>query len=299
MSTPVAAPSLSLLTFPYQTLRPIEGDRAVLKAEGRRPGAALVWQPTVPLSRRNVRMVHARPGGLALLVILPPSADIGRDVGLLTVLTDARPQSVLPHHLSPSPAELAQVLQRPPEDLAVELTDYLAWRGIEMDRETRHLVRRVVELSADLRSVSALSRSLYVSRRALGRRFMSQGLPVPSHWLHFARLLRVAIRLQNSDESVLSLGYGLGYPDGFSVSNQMYRLTGYRPSDVRRFLGWEWLVEAWLRCEADAGGLSPTYTERFLAPPAAPSPPSTAIVRRLEPSPSEVRKSDRSRKAAG
>ena len=98
-----------------------------------------------------------------------------------------------------------------------------------------------------------------------GGRFLSRGLPVPSHWLHFARLLRVAIRLQNSGESVVSVGFELGYSDGFSMSNQMMRLIGFRPSDVRAYLGWEWILEAWLRREADTGGLAPEYTREILS----------------------------------
>jgi len=98
---------------------------------------------------------------------------------------------------------------------------------------------------------------MYLSRRALGRRFESEGLPVPSHWLHFCRLLRVAFRLQNSDDSVVAAGFRLGYSDGFSLSNQMHRLTGFRPQEARKYLGWEWLLEAWLRREAEQGGLRP------------------------------------------
>lgn len=88
-----------------------------------------------------------------------------------------------------------------------------------------------------------------------------------SHWLQFGRILRVAIRLQNSEDSVLAVGYELGYPDGFSLSNQMFRLTGYRPVEARQYLGWEWILEAWLRREADTGGLAPDLTEEFLLPP--------------------------------
>jgi hypothetical protein len=33
----------------------------------------------------------------------------------------------------------------------------------------------------------------------------------------------------------------------------MKRLIGYRPSEVRRLLGWEWLVEAWLLKEKLVG----------------------------------------------
>jgi AraC-like DNA-binding protein len=87
---------------------------------------------------------------------------------------------------------------------------------------------------------------------------MTKGLPVPSHWLQIGRILRVAIQLQNSGASVFAIASEAGYPDGFSLSNQMQRLIGVRPSFVREYLGWEWLLESWLRHEAEGGGLAPT-----------------------------------------
>ena len=39
------------------------------------------------------------------------------------------------------------------------------------------------------------------------------------------------------------------YPDGFTMSNQMKRLVGWRPSDVRQYLGYEWFIEEWLKQE--------------------------------------------------
>jgi AraC-like DNA-binding protein len=222
-------------------------------------------------------VVRSRPGGLPLIVILPHDAAIPTDGSLLRLLENVRPAGILPHHEDPAPEDLSSVLRQPPEDLGVEVVEYVRWRGIPLDRETAHLIRRTVTLSSELRSISGLARSLYLSRRALGRRFMARGLPVPSHWLHFARLLRVTIRLQSSGDSVLSVGYDLGYPDGFSLSNQMARLTGYRPSEARMYLGWEWLLEAWLRQEADSGGLSPDATVEFLRT----APPTPASMRRV------------------
>ena len=90
------------------------------------------------------------------------------------------------------------------------------------------------------------------TRRALGRRFLSRGLPVPSHWLQLGRLLRVAVKLQNSRDSIFSVAYEFGYPDGFAVSNQMERIIGVRPHEVREQLGWEWIMECWLRSEAES-----------------------------------------------
>jgi AraC-like DNA-binding protein len=211
-------------------------------------------------------MVAERPGGLALIVVLPRAADVALDPDVMSAVERGRPHGLLPFHARPDPQDLALVLRRPPTDLASEVTDYLAWRGLGVDRDTAHVIRRIIDLSGELRSVAAVSRSLYLSRRALGRRLMSRGLPVPSHWLQAARLLRMASRLQNTNETVSSIAVDLGYPDGFSVSNQMERLFGCRPSEVRVRLGWEWLLEAWLRREAEAGALTPTLTHRMSAP---------------------------------
>lgn len=253
----MATTQLSLLVHPYTDFQPFTGDRTEIREAARTPGSVLVWQvhPTRYQSARQ--HVEARPGGLALIAILPRPAVLAADAEILHVVQTCRPQGLLPYHDRPVPTDLAAVLRRPPLDLAADVTDYLTWRGLIMDGDTRHLLRRIVELSEELRTITALSRSMYLGRRALGRRLMNRGLPVPSHWLQMARILRLASRLQNSAASIFSVAYESGYPDGFSVSNQMHRLIGYRPSQVREYLGWEWILEAWLRREAESGGLAP------------------------------------------
>lgn len=259
MSTSPGA--LGLLMHPYRELVPVNGGGALLRTAARRAGSALVWSMGPRLAASGHPHVEARPGGLALIVVLPRVENVAADPDLIVEVQRCRPQGILPHHVDPSAEELAQVLRRPPLDLAAEVTDYLTWRGLGVDRDTVHLIRRIIELSSELRSITALSRSMYVSRRALGRRLSNHGLPVPSHWLQLGRLLRLAVRLQNSEATLFSIACDSGYPDGFSVSNQMHRLIGYRPSQVREFLGWEWLLEEWLRREAENGGLSPTVAQ--------------------------------------
>lgn len=246
----------AILAPPYVRLHPLALTRHDLRTQGRKPGSALVWQMELEanLGARSA-ILRGRPGGLALVVILPSETSGGSRPVCEFELHGLRPQGILPHHVSPDPGDLAQVLKRPPLDLAGEVTDYLRWRGIRADRDSVRLVRRILDLSAELRSVSSVSRSMYISRRALGRRLTLQGLPVPSHWLQLGRVLRVAIKLQNSDATVASVAFDHGYPDGFSLSNQMERLVGHRPSEVRNQLGWEWIVEAWLRREAESGRL--------------------------------------------
>lgn len=259
-------PPLCLLTHPYSSLRPLTKGPKEMRQVGREPGSALIWLMACGRHPATTRMVADRPGGLALLVVLPPVADVTLETDVMMDVERARPHGILPFHPRPDPRDLAQVLRRPPADLGGEVIEYLHWRGLGVDRDTAHVIRKIIDLSADLRSVSGVSRSLYLSRRALGRRLMSWGLPVPSHWLQAARLLRVTTRLQNSDATVSSVAAGMGYPDGFSVSNQMERLFGCRPTEARERLGWEWLLEAWLRREAEFGGLTPTLTVRPSGP---------------------------------
>jgi len=193
---------------------------------------------------------------MALIVILPATVEVDAEPQLLRVVESCRPHSILPFHREPRVDDLTALLRREPEDLSVEIMDYLQWRGINVDIEVRQIIRRTIDLSAELRSITALARALYLSRRALGRRFLTNGLPVPSHWLHFGRVLRAALMLQSPGVTLAEAASRFGYSDAFALSNQMYRLVGVRPSDARRYLGWDWFVEAWIHAEAASGGFA-------------------------------------------
>lgn len=249
----VAGP-ISLLGPPYERFSAEESiDGSPLCRGG---GWSMVWNMGVPGWEAMLNRASDRPGGLALVVVLPESARVQSVTQVLKAIERTRPQVVLPFHESLDPGEVSLVLRRPPPSLSASVGEYLAWRGISTDVTTARIIRRTVELSEQVQTITALARSLYMSRRALGRRFMTRSLPVPSHWLHVARLIRATIRLQNTEYSLFQVAYELGYPDGFSLSNQMSRLCGVRPSEARERLGWEWLLEAWLMREWDTGGLA-------------------------------------------
>lgn len=242
---------------PYRTLEPIDDPQRLPTGHFPMRGTALVWNLRAGDWGTGFRAVRERPPGMALLLLLPPASEIEGTSRLLQLVEQCRPHSVLPHLRTLDPEELIPVLRRFPRDLGSEVTDYLRWRGMDTDLDTRRIIRKTLELSEELRTVSGLARSLYISRRALGRRFMSRGLPVPSHWLHFGRILRASLGLQEPGRSLHAVATGLGYPDGFSLSNQMKRLTNLRPSLMRECFGWEWVVESWLLQEARSGNLSP------------------------------------------
>lgn len=271
-----------LLAPPYRTLTPLDNpDRLHARGLSLR-GCALVWFLGNGESSSQTALAESRAAGLALIVVLPPKARTRAAGDFLDLLDLCRPQSILPYHPSPDPEELARLLARPPADFAGEVSDYLSWRGFSFDSDTRRLVRKTLELSGELRTIGGLARALYLSRRALGRRFMSNGLPVPSHWLQFGRLLRVAIQLQNTGDSLFAVAHAHGYSDGFALSNQMYRLTGARPSTVRERLGWEWFVESWLETETAEGGLAlpprvPTWRPHNLPEQGSPASVTPAL----------------------
>ena len=266
--TSANSPPLARLAPPYDSLEPLSpSDDYLTQPPG--PGSSIVWQLGFGSWSAAFDVIRRRSPGMALIVILPPKVEVDSAPQLLRVVEAGRPHSILPFHPEPHLDDLTAVLGREPEDLPVEFMDYLLWRGMNVDMDARRLIRKTVELSLELYTVTALARSLYLSRRALGRRFLKRGLPVPSHWLHFGRILRAALRLQNTDETLASAAYHFGYPDAFAFSNQMYRLTRVRPSEARRFLGWEWLVEAWLQTEGSTGGLSRDLSRTLVLAPNA------------------------------
>ena len=243
-----------LLGPPYDRLTTIDLTSPIQPRGG---GWVMIWNLGSDGWADASALVANRMAGVPLAVVLPASDDHLSVVRILQAIERARPQAVLPFHETPRPGEIASVIRRPPASLSTSVTEYMDWRGFSLDPVARSIVRRTVELSARVQTISALARNLYMSRRALGRRFLNSRLPVPSHWLHVARILRATIRLQNSDTTLFNVACSLGYPDGFSLSNQMHRLCGLRPMEVRDLVGWEWVFETWIQREAAMGNIAP------------------------------------------
>lgn len=250
MSSRAATADLQLARFgpPYERLTP----QPLARVEDWR-GSAIVWRLTDAAQQwPEFAWLARRPAGLPLMVLLPHPDDIEATVPLLRRVRELRPRAVVPGAVLGTPEHLRALLATPPRSLATAVTDHLRFRGLLATEAARKEVHRLLELSADVVSVSQLARRLYTSRRTLGRHFAEWGLPVPSHWLQFGRLLHVCLHLHAEHTAVFRVAARAKYPDGFTLSNQMKRLIGYRPSEVRRLLGWEWIVEAWLEKEGVA-----------------------------------------------
>lgn len=221
-------------------------------------GVAAVWfvrESATQLAERE--WLADRPSGVELIVVLPPAAQIRSALPLLRDLNDLRPRGILPHGQIGSAEPIRLLLANGPRDLAGAIVAHLTRESILRNQRIRGIVSKVFELAPTVPSVSTLARKLYTSRRTLGRHFEAEGLPVPSHWLQFARLMYVSVMIQEKrDMPIFKAAIHVGYPDGFTMSNQMKRLIGCRPSDVRDNLGYEWIIEEWVRRERQAGRLS-------------------------------------------
>ncbi len=221
----------------------------------RRVAGAVWWLVDGEEQEGEYERLLSRPPGLPVIVLLPAAAEIRRTLPLLNRVTGLAPRSVLPAPYLGTPQYLRQVLATLPRSVTDAAVRYLRRRGVLRTEPVEHEVRRIFELAAEVGSVTRLSRRMYTLRRTLGRHFAGAGLPVPSHWLQFARLLHIAIQLQHDGSAVFRIATRSGYPDGFTMSNQMKRLIGYRPTEVRMWLGWEWIIEAWLQRERASGAL--------------------------------------------
>jgi len=245
---------MALLRHPYEDIEFI--DTSWTPDEVPAPGHAIAWWLTDPdHQEREFQWLYERPPGLPLLIVLPPAREIRKVFPLLSSLTVLDPRAILPAGRLAAPNRLRDLLASPPRRFADAVSAYLVRRGLLRTEDIRRHVRAILDAVPSVRTVAGLAARLHASRRTLGRRFADAGLPVPSHWLQFARVLHVAMRLQIDKSPLGRIAAQYGYPDAFTLSNQMKRLTDYRPSDVRRWLGWEWLVEAWIKREAQRGGI--------------------------------------------
>jgi AraC-like DNA-binding protein len=237
---------LYLFRPPYTRCEPVDPNWT---SEPFTPGTALVWfMAPVGDIYPELQRVSDRPHWLPLFIVLPEPEDILPIAGILRVVPDLNPRGVLPSAGRGFTAALHALLAAPPSTLPTAVGDQLEAAGF-IDREDRARVEPIFAAAPSVSSIERLASTMCQSRRTLGRFFQTRGLPVPSHWLQFARILHVAIQIQNTHTNLNRVSARFGYTDGFTMSNSMKRLTGYRPSFVREHLGWEWLLAAWIRKE--------------------------------------------------
>ena len=264
---------LSFFAPPY--FEPIQAGELIQRERPPR-GVYLLWDLRHTTDFATIaEQVSRRPHGMGLVIVLPPPHQLQRIQDVLDGLVDFHPCAILPASLNSSD-RLRQLLRNLPRNPHHEFVTYLKRRGLLCDDRTREEVDRLFAEARLVRSVATLARRMASSRRTLGRHFAGAGLPAPSRWLQFARLLYVSLYLQRNRCSIGRAAAEMGYPDPFTMSNQMKRLTGLRPSEVKLRYGWSWIIECWIVEETRRGGFDPHRYRRALAPYLAEPAPAPA-----------------------
>lgn len=146
----------------------------------------------------------------------------------------------------PMAPTLRQVVTQP-IDLAADVVEWLPLRGVRVPPECVPLISEVVRRSAAHRCTRDLLQELGESEHTVRKRLRGRGMPAPSDWFAAARALHAALRLQSSSEhSLFDVALSYGYSDHSTLSRQMVRLFGLRPSAVRELIGWEPLADRWV-----------------------------------------------------
>jgi AraC-like DNA-binding protein len=110
------------------------------------------------------------------------------------------------------------------------------------------MIGLIVRLAPGFTEVSALLATLGHAERTVRTWVRRAGVPGPGKWLAAAHAVHAALRLQAEESTpLLTIAVECGYSDHSSLSRQSLRLFGVRPGVIRRTLGWEWLLDRWLR----------------------------------------------------
>ncbi|MEX2582526.1 MAG: helix-turn-helix domain-containing protein [Gemmatimonadota bacterium] len=150
-------------------------------------------------------------------------------------------------------APLGESLRRPlttTQSLGPDVVEWLSLFGLRLSPTLNHLIEQIFTEAPRFTEVGTLLKSIGAAESSTRFRFRKKSLPAPSRWLQAARALHAALRIQMEPEkSILAHACGLGYADHSALCHQMKRTFGTTPAAVRETLGWEWLLERWVRAE--------------------------------------------------
>lgn len=135
-----------------------------------------------------------------------------------------------------------------PRDFPIDLVRWLERRGFELRRPVHEMMRAAIGHAATCRSVAQLAArsggNLVRWRRAL----QHAGVGSVANFHQILRLLAIAIQIQREPTTALSvISERYAFYDGAALRHRFAEVFGCPPSDARRYLGWEWMVDAALR----------------------------------------------------
>jgi AraC-like DNA-binding protein len=120
------------------------------------------------------------------------------------------------------------------EDVFSDLTHIV---GQGLPPELRGFCRRVLEFPIRYSSLTLLGEAFGLSSGALKARFRRRGLPSPSRYLRWFRLLAAARILAEAEETTLTASFRLGFASDGNFCRWVRATSGLTPSSLRDWNG--------------------------------------------------------------
>lgn len=102
--------------------------------------------------------------------------------------------------------------------------------------------RRVLEYPIRYRTLQHMAHACGASRGALKARFRRRGLPSPSTYLRWFRIIAVADLLSDRSLTIATAARRLGFTSDGNLCRMMSTVTGMTPTEVRTVHGWNRLL---------------------------------------------------------
>ena len=135
-----------------------------------------------------------------------------------------------------------------PSTLAQGVVDWLQLRSIRLNPNQADLIQSIFAAAPRHDDLTSLLDRHGIPQSSARFRLKKRGLPSPTRWFQLARAIHAALRLQaRPDQSVASVARQLGFADHSAFAHLLRRSLHVTANQIRGTLGWEWLLEHWLR----------------------------------------------------
>ena len=135
-----------------------------------------------------------------------------------------------------------------PSTLAQGVVDWLQLRSIRLNPNQADLIQSIFAAAPCHEDLTTLLDHHRIPQSSARFGLKKRRLPSPTRWFVLARAIHAALRLQaRPDQSVASVARQLGFADHSALAHLLRRSLDVTANEIRGTLGWEWLLERWLR----------------------------------------------------
>ncbi|MQA92848.1 MAG: helix-turn-helix domain-containing protein [Gemmatimonas sp.] len=188
-------------------------------------------------------LIHRRPEVPVVVLLQMPPEEAVLAAARLAAL---RCRAVI--RLGPELPTILREVLTDPATLGRDVVDWLRLRSIRPSPNQADLLERIFTDAPNHSELATLLGDQHISPSSARARLRKRGLPPPSRWLQAARAIHAALRIQARPEaSVTAIALQLGFTDHSALVHLLRRSLGVSVRQIRGTLGWEWLLDRWLR----------------------------------------------------